>query len=215
MLSVTCLSGDLPRLAALLRILRPVADEIVVAIDDRADPRLLGAATEHADRAFLVPYADPVERTLQWLHEQTTGDWVFRIDDDEVPSRALLAALAAPPEDVTHCFVSRRCLWRDGWLDVYPWQPEWQLRLARRDALAFPGVIHEPSRPRGRRATSTRRSGTSTWSSPTARRGRRRSSATPRCGRACASPGASRTRRTSSPSRARRPSSRCPPRIAS
>ena len=144
MLSVTCLSGDLPRLAALLRILRPVADEIVVAIDDRADPRLLGAATEHADRAFLVPYADPVERTLQWLHEQTSGDWVLRIDDDEVPSRALLAALAAPPEDVTHCFVSRRCLWQEGWLDVYPWQPEWQLRLARRNALAFPGVIHQP-----------------------------------------------------------------------
>jgi hypothetical protein len=148
-LSVTCLSGDVRRLAAVLRLLRPVADEIVVAIDDRADPRLVGSATELADRAFLVPYADPVERTLQWLHEQTTGDWVFRIDDDEAPSRTLLAALADPPADVTHCFVPRRCLWRDGWLEAYPWQPDWQLRLGRRDALAFPGIIHVPVRATG------------------------------------------------------------------
>jgi hypothetical protein len=134
----------MPRLARLLGLLRPVAGEIVVGVDDRADARLIAPATELADRVFLIPYADPVERSLQWLHEQTTGEWVFRIDDDEVPSRALLTALAQPPADVTHCFVPRRCLWQDGWLEVYPWQPEWQLRLGRREALSFPGLIHEP-----------------------------------------------------------------------
>ena len=94
-----------------LRILRPVADEIVVAIDDRAESAP-GGRRDRARRPRVPrPLRRPAERTLQWLHEQTTGDWVFRIDDDEVPSRALLAALAAPPEDVTHCFVPRRCLW--------------------------------------------------------------------------------------------------------
>ena len=149
MLSVTCLSGDLPRLAALLRILRPVADEIVVADRrPRRSARCVGAATEHADRAVLVPYADRSSARCSGLDEQTNGDWVFRIDDDEVPSRALLAALAAPPEDVTHCFVPRP-------LPV-------GRRLARRlpvaarvaaaaragaTALAFPGLMHGPSRP--------------------------------------------------------------------
>jgi hypothetical protein len=149
MLSVCCLGSVPRRLAALLALLRPVADEIVVAVDDRADPRTLGPAADLADRLVLVPYADPVERSLQWLHEQTRGDWVFRVDDDEAPSQALLDLLASPPPDVTHCFVPRRWLWRDGWLDQFPWRPDWQLRLAQRDAVSFPGVIHVPVRARG------------------------------------------------------------------
>lgn len=149
MLSVCCVSGVPRRLAAVLALLRPVADEIVVAVDDRVDAGLLGPAAALADRMVRVPYAEPFERTLGWLHEQTSGDWVFRIDDDEVPSQALLAALAAPPSDVTHCFVPRRWLWRDGYLTVFPWQPDWQLRLARREAVQFPGIVHIPVRADG------------------------------------------------------------------
>ncbi len=146
MLSVCCLSGVPRRLAAVLPLLRPVADEIVVAFDDRVDPALLGPVVELADRTFSIPYADPPERSFQWLHEQTSGDWVFRIDDDEAPSQALLDALAELPDDVSHCFVPRRWLWGDGWLDAFPWRPDWQLRLARRDALQFPGQMHVPVR---------------------------------------------------------------------
>src|SRR5439155_17059072 len=149
MLSVCCLSGDPNRLAELLPLLRPVADEVVVAADDRADLGLLAATASLVDRLFVVPYADPPERSFQWLHEQTNGDWVFRIDDDEAPSPALLELLAAPPADVTHAFVPRRWLWQDGWLDQYPWRPDWQLRLARRDAVSFPGLMHVPVRGKG------------------------------------------------------------------
>lgn len=129
--------------------MRPVADEIVVAVDDRVDPAVLATIRELADRVVLVPYADPPERTFQWLHEQTTGDWVFRVDDDEMPSRSLLAVLAAPPQDVTHCFFPRRWLWGDGWLDAFPWRPDWQLRLSRREAVQFPGAMHIPVRGAG------------------------------------------------------------------
>src|SRR5262249_14237643 len=135
MLSVCCQSGDPQRLAALLPIMRPVADEIVGAVDDRADLRLLGTVASVGDRLFLFTYADPPERAFQWLHEQTSGDWVFRIDDDEAPSAALLDLLARPLVEATHAFVPRRWLWQDGWLDQYPWRPDWQLRLARRDAV--------------------------------------------------------------------------------
>ena len=110
MLSVCCLSGDPNRLAELLPLLRPVADEVVVAVDDRADLGLLAATASLVDRLFVVPYADPPERSFQWLHEQTSGDWVFRIDDDEAPSAALLELLWTPPADVTHAFVPRRWL---------------------------------------------------------------------------------------------------------
>ncbi len=141
MLSVCCLSNDVPRLAALLALLRPVAGELVVAVDDRADARPLARL---ADRLFAFPYADPPARTQQWLHEQSSGDWVFWVDGDEAPSRALLEALAAPPDDVTHCYVPRRWLWGDGWLDETPWRPDWQPRLVRRDAARFPGRVHVP-----------------------------------------------------------------------
>ena len=149
MLSVCCQSGDPRRLAALLPILRPVADEIVVSVDDRADLRLLGPVAALVDRLLVFPYADPPERAFQWLHEQTSGEWVFRIDDDEAPSAALLALLANPHDDVALTYVPRRWLWQDGWLDQYPWRPDWQLRLVRRDAVSFPGLMHVPVRGEG------------------------------------------------------------------
>jgi hypothetical protein len=149
MLSVCCQSGDPRRLAALLPILRPVADEIVVAVDDRADLRLLGPVASLVDRLFVFPYADPPERAFQWLHEQTSEEWVFRIDDDEAPSAALLELLAHPPAEVAYVHVPRRWVWQEGWLDQYPWRPDWQLRLARRDAVSFPGLMHVPVRGEG------------------------------------------------------------------
>ncbi|HEY3920774.1 MAG TPA: hypothetical protein VGL76_01555 [Gaiellaceae bacterium] len=145
MLSVCCLSGGPPeRLAHLLALLRPVADEIVVGVDTRVDTRFLGPVAELADVLRRYPYPGQPEHSRQWLHEQASGDWVFWIDDDEVPSRGLLEALAGPPRELTHCFVRRRWLWRDGYIDAWPWRPDWQLRLVRREAARFPGILHVP-----------------------------------------------------------------------
>jgi hypothetical protein len=144
-LSVCCLSGGPPeRLAAILELFRPVADEIVVGVDDRVDPRGLGPVRVLADRLAAFPFAEPVERPFAWLHSLCRGEWVFRIDDDEVPSRRLLAALAARDEALTHAWVPRRWLWGEGWLDGDPWTPDWQLRLVRAEAARFPGRMHIP-----------------------------------------------------------------------
>jgi hypothetical protein len=145
MLSVCCLSGGpTERLAALLSLLRPVADELVVAVDDRLDPDRLGAVRELADTLVAYPFAEPVERPFGWLHSLCSGDWIFRIDDDEVPSAALLDALAEPDERLTHAWVPRRWLWDGGWLAADPWAPDWQLRLVRPAAARFPGQMHVP-----------------------------------------------------------------------
>ncbi len=145
MLSICCLSGGSPdRLAALLTILRPVADELVVAVDDRVDRDRLGAASELADTLVAYPFAEPVERPFGWLHSLCHGDWIFRIDDDEVPSAGLLEALRAPEERLTHAWVPRRWLWNGGWLAEDPWAPDWQLRLVRPAAARFPGQMHVP-----------------------------------------------------------------------
>jgi hypothetical protein len=149
--SVCCLtSGEHPhRLGGILRLLRPFADEIVVALDDRnADAAQLLAKV--ADRILLFPHKAPGDRPISFLFTECRGDWIFNIDDDEVPSLELLAEL---PEllrrtDVTHVWVARRWLYpsTSTYLDVAPWNTEYQLRLVRSDRrfLRFSEEFHRP-----------------------------------------------------------------------
>jgi hypothetical protein len=149
-ISLCCLcSADPARLAALLELLRDRVDEIVVAVDDRADTAALGPVRERADRVVLVPYAPPPGRMLPWLYAQCTGDWVLRLDDDEVPSRALLDGLRSLADpSVTHVWLPRRWLYggEDTYLDAWPWVPDFQLRLSVNDPrlVRFPAVRHIP-----------------------------------------------------------------------
>jgi hypothetical protein len=116
MLSVCCVSGGRPgRLAALLELLRPVAGELVVALDERRPLDRLGRVPALTDTLVRYPYAEPVERPLAWLASLCTGAWI-----------------------------PRRWRWRDGWLSRDPWAPDWQLRLVRPEAAEYPGRMHIP-----------------------------------------------------------------------
>ncbi|MDP9284938.1 MAG: hypothetical protein M3P41_08315, partial [Actinomycetota bacterium] len=78
------------------------------------------------------------------------GEWIFNIDDDEVPSRALLDELPSlfNRTEVTHCWIARRWLYPDSssFLDEAPWNLEYQLRLVRSDPrfLQFSDEFHRP-----------------------------------------------------------------------
>jgi hypothetical protein len=141
--------GDPGRLAALLELCREAVDEIVVALDERVDPERAGRVVELADTVLRAPYAPPPERMLPWLYAQCRGDWILKLDDDEVPGRAFLDGLrdAADPA-VTHVWFPRRWLFgdADGYLDAAPWVPDFQLRLSVNDErlVRFPGVLHVP-----------------------------------------------------------------------
>ncbi len=150
-LSVCCITrGPTARVAAQLEPLRQLADEIVVAVDDRVDPALLAPLAELADEVVLYPYLDPVDRPVGWAHSLCTRDWILWLDDDELPSSALLRGLPEllrePLE--THYWLPRR--WLHGsprsYLAGAPWQPDYQLRLVQNDPrlLWFPGVTHRP-----------------------------------------------------------------------
>jgi hypothetical protein len=149
--SVACLTGGLHplRLAGILRLLRPVVDEIVVAVDDRneSSARVLG---EVADRLVLFPHLAPGDRPIPWLFGLCSSDWIFNIDDDEVPSAALLVELRSLLQlpELTHCWVARRWLYPDPktFLAEAPWDADYQLRLVRVDPrfLRFSDEFHRP-----------------------------------------------------------------------
>ena len=150
-LSVCCITrGPSRRVALQLGLLRQVAAEIVVAVDGRLDPELLGPLREVADELVLYPYEEPVDRPVGWVHSLCRRDWILWLDDDEVVSQALLDSLGAliRARDVTHYWLTRRWLHGDArtMLDDPPWTPDYQLRLVRNDPalLWFPGVTHWP-----------------------------------------------------------------------
>src|SRR4051812_395897 len=143
-------AGPGPRVAALLEAFRPVADEIVVALDSRADDETEGALAAVSDRLVRYRYREPVDRPIRWLHSLCASDWNFNIDDDEVPSAALLAELPAlvAATDVTHYWIRRAWLWPDGGSAIaeQPWSSDYQLRLVLNDPrlLRFPSETHRP-----------------------------------------------------------------------
>jgi hypothetical protein len=150
-LSVNCMTrGPADRVGAMLGLFRPVADEIVVAVDDRAGPEVEAALASVATRLVRYPYEEPVDRPLAWIHARCAGEWVLTVDDDEIPSRGLLDALRAltSARDVTHYWLPRRWLYPtvDRYLDARPWRPDYQPRLVLNDprVVSFPAETHVP-----------------------------------------------------------------------
>jgi hypothetical protein len=151
-LSVCCLTaGRHPALlAGILGFLRPVADEIVVAAELERAGEVARAVGDIADLMLSFPAAPPADRQIAWLFGQCSGRWIFNVDDDEVPSPRLVAALPelVRREDLTHAWVARRWLYPtpETYLAQPPWSTEFQLRLVLADErfLQFSDVFHRP-----------------------------------------------------------------------
>jgi hypothetical protein len=109
-------------------------DEIVVAVDATGDSCVFDACAGIADRVLRVDSYMP-EAVFGWLLHQCSGDWIFHLDGDEVPSAALLARLpelvADPRPMAVH--LTRRWLWPDtrSYIISPPWLPDYQVRLLR------------------------------------------------------------------------------------
>jgi hypothetical protein len=152
-LSVCCATAEpAESVRALLAPFREVADEIVVAVDERVPVEELGSDGAVADVLFRFEFRDPVERVFPWLHARCSGDWIFRIDGDEVASlelvRSLPTLISAP--DVVQYWFPRRWSFPDPahWLFEWPWWPDYQNRLVRNDPLLHVvGLSHSANRP--------------------------------------------------------------------
>lgn len=142
---VTFTDGPVRLVAASLARIRPAAHEIVVAVDERVPVDQLGPLQAVADRVVRSEFKPPLEANLAWLHSLATGDWVLRLDSDDLVSEALVRRLRTPgwDEGITHAYVQYRWLVGDGrrMLDQPPWWPDPALRLIRND----PGLVEFPT----------------------------------------------------------------------
>lgn len=119
----------------LLRGATAFADEIVVAVDSSSTDATETICRKYADRLFSVESVGIIERAQKWMYAQCTGDWILRLDDDELPSAGFVRALPRLLQDkeITHYWLPRR--WMIGgdskWIAERPWWPDWHNRLFR------------------------------------------------------------------------------------
>ena len=144
-------SGRRPELlAGILASLRGIADEVVVAVEEPRAEDVHAAVADMADAVLVFPQTSPADRPIAWLFGSCSGTWIFNIDDDEVPSPRLLAALpeVVGREDITHAWVARRWLYptQASYPADRPWGTEFQLRLVLADErfLQFSDAFHRP-----------------------------------------------------------------------
>ncbi|HEY5304854.1 MAG TPA: hypothetical protein VIJ86_12500, partial [Acidimicrobiales bacterium] len=151
-ISLCCITGGpLHQVAAILRLYRPVVDEIVVAVNGRFTEEELQSLVGLADRVLPCEMREDFlqERYRAWLYGECSGEFICTVDTDEVPSAALLAALrdlASANDVVTYLTACRWCFPdTEHWLDEYPWEPSWKMILVRNDpaTLHIKGGVHE------------------------------------------------------------------------
>jgi inositol phosphorylceramide mannosyltransferase catalytic subunit len=155
-LSIAIITADPPeRVATILESLRPHADEIVIAADSRVDERTLSGYRSLTDRLFRIDFRWS-ERHLGWLCAQCNGDWIMRLDGDEVPSAAFLRRLPELLESRQLRQVWTQVAWvyadGDQVLAQAPWNENFTVRLLRNDGtVRARGLQHfhfEPVAPR-------------------------------------------------------------------
>ena len=139
------------QVAAVLRPLRDLGAELVVAYDDRVDAAHRAAYAEIADRCLPVKF-DVLEALLPEVHAACSGDWVLRVDADEVVSEELTDRLPALLEDesASQYAIPRRWLFGSAatCLEEQPWWPDFQVRLVRNDgSTTFSAEVHAPPAP--------------------------------------------------------------------
>src|ERR1700704_2796246 len=140
--------GPAPRVRALLEMVRPHVDEVVLAVDRAGDLSALAACADLADRRLSYELEGPPSELIGWIRSRCAGDWILQLDDDEVPSADLLAALPVLMGERRPLGYGLLRRWvypdSDRYLATAPWGVESLERLVRNvpGAWRFDGRVH-------------------------------------------------------------------------
>jgi len=135
-------------LEKVLENLRPLANELVIAIDNTSTDRTELIARRFADVAVSLSHTGYIESHLNTLVKLCHGDWIFRIDDDEMLSadwtyEYIIHLLNNSP--YSHYWIPRRWLVSENkYIRSHPWFPDYQMRLFRNDpnCIYSDGMLH-------------------------------------------------------------------------
>ncbi|MEL7472381.1 MAG: glycosyltransferase family 2 protein [Planctomycetota bacterium] len=120
-----------------------IADEIV-AVDSGSTDGTLDLLRQHNARVIETEWKGYIG-TKRFALEHCTKDWVFSVDSDESPEpelrETIRAAVAEPRPGVGGYEINRKVFYAGRFLE-HCWQPEWRLRLCRRELADWGG--HEP-----------------------------------------------------------------------
>lgn len=146
-LSVCCIANSPgPFLKAALSPLREIADEVLIAAGGPVSEFDLRHYAEVADQLFSIEF-DFTERHLGWLHAQCRGDWILRLDGDEVPSPDMLSEVQRARDErrLGSVLFARRHPFPsvESYIVQEPWYPDFQVRMVRNNgSLRFSGLMH-------------------------------------------------------------------------
>jgi len=113
----------------------------IVAVDSGSTDGTIGLLERAGARVIRSPWLGYV-RTKQKALDACEQPWALCLDSDESVepdlARAVRDALASDPADVAGYQVNRKVWWAGDFLH-HAWQPEWRLRLVRRDQAHWVG----------------------------------------------------------------------------
>lgn len=133
-------------MAANLRRLRSVAQEIIIGADENVSTSDLRWYSKHADTLATYPFTGANEFRA-WLRGLASGEWILFLDGDELASDTLIRQLPTmlSTRDIGAYALNTRWVYptSEYWLAQRPWNPDWHVRLVRNDdRLWFPSQKH-------------------------------------------------------------------------
>lgn len=131
----------------MLDSVKPVASEIVVVIDADCNDSTAAIAESYGAKVYIEEWKGFTDQKNSSL-EKCSYEWILFLDADEVLTPELRESITYtilnPKDDTGAYYLDRRTHYL-GKLLNYAWRPDFNLRLARRDAKPrwSGGIVHE------------------------------------------------------------------------
>jgi glycosyltransferase involved in cell wall biosynthesis len=127
------------------------ADEIVV-IDQSSTDKTVEECRKFTDKVFIVAPKGYCEPDRPVAVSKAMHEWILYVDADEEVTPELRdeirARLASGPEHDCY-YIRRKNLLLGRWIRGSGWDPNYVLRLFKKDGTVFPETIHADIMPRG------------------------------------------------------------------